>query len=236
MKRLLVSVMVVVVLVPAFVLAQEPDPQPEQLPVIEEPVQLNTTQQERVRRISEASGVPEEEVLRLRLRTRTELQTGEGTPDGKQLRAEEPLVEPNGKGWGVIARWLGINPGVNGKGTGNKFFPKEDIDLPSLPELPDGSDELAGRIHDKALDRAQGALGRAKGRDKDIDGVKDAVGNGKSDRGKAADKVANKGGRDDKVTGKPDNDDKTTGKPDNDDKTTGKPVNDDKTTGKPVKN
>jgi hypothetical protein len=59
-------------------------------------------------------------------------------PDAAELPEKPDPVEeqPQGRGWGVIAKFLGLHPGVLGKGTGDKFYPEPDPnELPDLPEV-----------------------------------------------------------------------------------------------------
>lgn len=71
---------------------------------------LNETQQEKAQRLSDASGVSVDDILGMRNGTYVPPEGTEG---------------PNGRGWGVIAKHLGLHPGILGKGTGDKFVPTD---------------------------------------------------------------------------------------------------------------
>jgi hypothetical protein len=81
----------------------EPQPPGEIPPVLQNPVQM-----EKAAALSEASGVSQEEIIRMRLGL---------PPEGM---TEVPVDQPQGRGWGVIARWLGIHPGTLGRGHDRK--------------------------------------------------------------------------------------------------------------------
>lgn len=128
----------------APITSEEPEVPVITEPIVPDPAQLNTTQMEKVRRLSEASGVSEDEILEMRQGTRTDSDLTEtGEPDSDT---------PRGRGWGVIAKWLGLHPGVLGQGTGEKFYPpKEENDLISNTGNEENESLLGSR--DKVRER-----------------------------------------------------------------------------------
>ena len=236
MKRTIVYLLAgALALAPVWVSAQtEPPPvEPEPVddgtttptdPAVQTPA-LNATQMEKVQRLSEASGVSEEEIMNLRMGTvpATTPETVPTVPLDGAVVTEPP---PQGHGWGVIARWLGLHPGVLGQGTGDKFYPKDGEGAATLPELPELTPEALNAAGAVTLERAGNAV-KNKEKDSvqneaDTDQLRDKNRDRTSEiRGKAGDAAEkskgnsgdkdNKGGSSDK--GKPDN-----GKPDKPDK------------------
>jgi len=83
-------------------------------PVEPEYVLQNETQTDKARRLSEASGVPEQDIIKMRLGIREE-----GPEDPLGEPTDEVIQEPElpqGRGWGVIAQWLGLHPSILGQG------------------------------------------------------------------------------------------------------------------------
>lgn len=120
MKHVVVLLSLLLVVSAGISLAED-GVEPVEEPVDGKVVVLNATQQDKVTRLSEASGVAEEEILLLRAkRTRVEVD-----PDTEPVEGEEADA-PKGRGWGVIAKWLGLHPGTVGKGTGEKFYPVDE--------------------------------------------------------------------------------------------------------------
>ena len=99
------------------------DPEPD------EPSDANLSQQKRISRLAEASGMTEAEISALR---------NDGNPD-----------DPEGdkkSGWGTIAKMLGLHPGVLGHGTGYKF-------MPDLPEMDEDATDAARTARERIMDR-----------------------------------------------------------------------------------
>ena len=82
--------------------------------------ELNATQLARAQRFSEASGVSEQEIINMRLGiTSTTPDDVSPTPDGlPDTDTEGETDRPQGRGWGVIARWLGLHPSISGNANG----------------------------------------------------------------------------------------------------------------------
>ena len=104
----------------------------------------NDTQAGRAEKLAEASGVSVEEIDAMRSGTSPEVPEGEDT--------EDPVADaPKGRGWGVIAKWLGLHPSEVGKS--KKNVDVDDVDDDSeLPEPPELNEEASG-IVDKASKR-----------------------------------------------------------------------------------
>ena len=166
------SILVIFVLVSALlcwgrpVIAQDVDPEPApvpeedaETPVPEEDTETpvpddgageaevefqNDTQAGKAEKLAEASGVSVEEINAMRSGTRPEVPEGEGP--------EDPVADaPKGRGWGVIAKWLGLHPSEVGKGKKDVDVDDVDDDL-DLPEPPELNEEASG-IVDKASKR-----------------------------------------------------------------------------------
>jgi hypothetical protein len=176
---------------------ETPDGQPPA--TAEPPLTLqNEEQQDKATRLHEASGVPEEEIVRMRLGETPVPTVGEQDED-----------RPQGRGWGVICRWLGIHPGTLGGGRGNKFsHPSEQTGEQGLLErrrqrrhsrlfgwtrdrdAEEGAEHKEARSQEKEREKeamAGAERGRALGRDKGSgeDGASGSNGRGKdrSDKG-----------------------------------------------------
>ena len=119
MKKMYLAAVILVVPLVAVSMAQDVEEPVGTGDMVVEPV-LNENQQLRVQRLSEASGVSEDEILQMRMRT--------PVPDDPTLTETETTetVGPQGRGWGLIAQLLGLHPGILGNGTGDKFLPPED--------------------------------------------------------------------------------------------------------------
>lgn len=89
-------------------------------------VPVNEAQADKAARLSEASGETVERILEMRSGS-TPDDTEPDEPDTGEPDTDDPEL-PQGRGWGVIARFLGLHPGILGKGTGEKFYPAEDPD------------------------------------------------------------------------------------------------------------
>jgi len=77
----------------------------------------NETQTDKANRLSEASGVPVQDIIKMRLGIRDET-TGD-PPDGTDGLLDETTEEeegPQGRGWGIICKWLGLHPSILGQG------------------------------------------------------------------------------------------------------------------------
>lgn len=111
--------------------ADDASDEPEPTEPAEPTVPVNETQADKAARLSEASGETIEKILEMRSGSMTgdtvpdEPDTDE--PDTGEPDTDEPDL-PQGRGWGVIAKFLGLHPGILGKGTGEKFYPAEDSD------------------------------------------------------------------------------------------------------------
>ena len=173
----------------------------------EEPViVLNATQQEKALRLSEASGVPIEEIIRMRTESRTlEPELPEGELPVVEIPVEGEVVPPDmpqGKGWGVICKWLGLHPSILGNGHAKQL--ERGKNLPDLPDLaPD--DAVTAK---KAMVRIEKeARIQVKSEEQAMKGKELAM--------LQRDKIHDTSGQSDtKVTGKPDKDKSDKGKPD----------------------
>ena len=108
---------------------------------------LNETQQEKAQRLSDASGVSVDDILSMRNGTYVPAEGTEG---------------PNGRGWGNIAKYLGLHPGVLGKGTGDKFMPSDDETGDSL--LSKRQSKRDSRLNRKQGDDTEDGEGTGKER------------------------------------------------------------------------
>ncbi|NQT92346.1 MAG: hypothetical protein HQ559_06265 [Lentisphaerae bacterium] len=110
---LMTFALVAAMVMPLAVFGQDvPDPtepDPTELPPEDPLVLQNDAQTDKATRLSEASGLSEQEIIQLRLGT----PASEG-PDG-------PIEGTGGTGWGAMCKMLGLHPGILGGGKGNKF-------------------------------------------------------------------------------------------------------------------
>lgn len=118
-------------------------------------VPKNETEQEKAQRLSDASGVSVDDILSMRNGTYVPPEGGE-TTEG-----------PNGRGWGNIAKYLGLHPGILGKGTGDKFMPTDGTGDSLLAKRQNKRDSrLYGK---KGEDTEDGEDSAVKGKDRNTD-------------------------------------------------------------------
>ncbi len=113
--------------------AQEEPTEPAETadPTVEEPLTANASEQERISRLAEASGMTEAEISDMRNGVAVEGTETEGVKK---------------TGWGRIAQMLGLHPGVLGHGTGEKF-------MPELPEADRDAMDAAVTARERAMER-----------------------------------------------------------------------------------
>lgn len=140
------------------VVPEEPVPDETEVPEPDDPEELtdaptlNAAQTRKAEKLSEASGVPVEDILRLRSGAGIEQPDTDDQDAPEDAEPELRTDAPKGRGWGVIARWLGLHPGTLGNGNGDKFMPEpeEEVDDEELPGLPDVTPEA-----DRAVTKAR---------------------------------------------------------------------------------
>jgi len=90
--------------------------------------ELNATQTAKAERLAEASGVSQEEIIAMRLGITTATDDPETSDEGAETETENETDLPRGRGWGVIARWLGLHPSTLGNATGRTLSETDDTD------------------------------------------------------------------------------------------------------------